>query len=149
MPGMISFTAIGVPAPKGSTKAFYRPGMKFPVVTEDNKHTRPWASDVKTAAMLTMRSAGIFSIPYPTEALQIRILFYMPRPKSLPKRVLYHTKKPDLDKLVRAVKDALTGVMWTDDSQVMEISARKVYANEGDHPGARITVGKVENVEAA
>ena len=146
---MISFTAIGTPAPKGSTKAFYRPGMRFPVVTEDNKHTRPWASEVKGSALETIRTLGIFGIVYPDAPIDLKIIFYMPRPKSLPKRVLFHTKKPDLDKLVRAVKDALTGVLWSDDSQVMEIRARKVYAAEGDHPGARKTVGKCENVEAA
>lgn len=36
--------------------------------------------------------------------------------------------RPDLDKLLRGLLDALTGVAFKDDSQVSDIDARKVYA---------------------
>ena len=39
--------------------------------------------------------------------------------------------RPDLDKLVRAVLDALTGVVWVDDSQVTQIVASKVFGSPG------------------
>lgn len=39
----------------------------------------------------------------------------------------YPTVKPDADKLERAVLDALTGVAWVDDAQVIDVRARKVY----------------------
>jgi Holliday junction resolvase RusA-like endonuclease len=46
---------------------------------------------------------------------------------------------PDLDKLIRAVGDSLTGTVITDDSRIVRISARKLYA-EGIEPGATISV---------
>jgi Holliday junction resolvase RusA-like endonuclease len=76
------------------------------------------------------------------EPLQMRLMFFLPRPKghfgtgknsaklkaSAP---LAPAVKPDLDKLVRAVLDALTGVVFRDDCQVAGLSCSKLYA---DHP---------------
>ncbi len=120
---MIEFEVFGVPIPKGSTKAFMRPGMKFPIVTADNDKTKPWAQMVKLVAQ-QMRPKEIWDGPV---ALQIR--FQMPRPKSLPKtRFSFHLKKPDLDKLLRNIKDALKGVLYLDDAQVVATDVVKLYA---------------------
>ena len=134
---MIHFVAYGIPAPKGSTKAFYRPGMRFPVVTEDNAKTRPWAAIVKDAAL---KATGGQSIPFAEGPVLVEARFYMRRPPSLPKRIEYHVKKPDLDKLMRALKDSLTGVVWTDDSQVVMLHASKEYAQNGELPRVEVWV---------
>jgi Holliday junction resolvase RusA-like endonuclease len=42
----------------------------------------------------------------------------------------YHTKRPDLDNLVKSVKDALTGVIWKDDAQIIRLTAEKRYGQE-------------------
>jgi Holliday junction resolvase RusA-like endonuclease len=72
-------------------------------------------------------------------AIELNIIFYMPRPKShygsgknetvlkksAPK---YHTKKPDLDNMIKFVKDALNGVYWKDDCQIYKLDdTQKVY----------------------
>jgi Holliday junction resolvase RusA-like endonuclease len=69
---------------------------------------------------------------------QLYVLFFVPRPKSV-KRLL-PTTRPDTDKYVRSVGDALTSNpkykikgFWDDDSQVVDILARKRYVNE-KHP---------------
>ena len=55
--------------------------------------------------------------------------FYLPRPKSWPKRITEHTRTPDRDKLLRALCDALTAAgAWHDDSQVIEGETRKALA---------------------
>ena len=54
-----------------------------------------------------------------------------------PSAPLFHTSKPDLDKLVRCIKDALTGIAWKDDAQVSLVCATKVY---DEQPGARISI---------
>ncbi len=65
----------------------------------------------------------------------------MPRPVSTPKRVTPPAvKKPDLDKLARAILDALTHTVIADDSQVVELYAHKRLAEIGEAPRARITV---------
>lgn len=138
---MIEFEVFGVPIPKGSTKAFFRPGMKFPVVTADNDKTKPWAQMVKLVAQ-QMRPVEIWSGPV---ALQIR--FQMPRPKSLPKtRFSFHLKKPDLDKLLRNIKDSLKGVLYLDDSQVVATYVVKLYAQS---PSVMIRAQQVDLASCA
>lgn len=59
------------------------------------------------------------------------LFFYLPRPKSLPKRVVHHLKKPDKGNLEKGVEDTLKGLIWRDDSQVIDGRVRKQY---GDPP---------------
>ena len=70
-------------------------------------------------------------------AVQITLSFYLPRPKGhygvrglRPSAPQVPSVKPDLDKLVRAVLDALTGIAFRDDSQVAMLHAHKLYADE-------------------
>src|SRR6185437_5367455 len=78
------------------------------------------------------------------EPLRVEFVFFMPRPQShygkkgLHKWApIYSTTKPDTTKLIRAAEDALTGILWRDDTLIVEQTARKVYS---DRPGMRITV---------
>lgn len=131
----VHFQVLGIAQPKGSTKAFMRPGMKYPVITNDNTKTKPWAESIKLVAQQHAPTGG----PW-TGTVYLILSFSLVRPKSLPRRVLHHLKKPDLDKLVRAVKDALKGVMYVDDSQVVDLHATKVYATEDFPPGVLVTM---------
>jgi Holliday junction resolvase RusA-like endonuclease len=45
--------------------------------------------------------------------------------------IVPHVKRPDLDNLIKFVKDCLNGLAWADDSQVWKVTARKFYAT---HP---------------
>ncbi len=47
------------------------------------------------------------------------------------------TVKPDLDNLAKGIKDALTGMIWRDDAQVVSLTVRKFYAVD---PRAEITI---------
>ena len=68
----------------------------------------------------------------------IDVSFYMPIPKSTPKRILnhmqlgqyHHIKKPDIDNLQKFLLDCLNGILFVDDSQVIEIRARKIYSSK-------------------
>jgi len=51
-----------------------------------------------------------------------------------------HTAKPDADNLVKAAKDAMNGIVWLDDSQVVEFSAAKRYSTK---PRVEITVERM------
>lgn len=116
----IEFRVTGKPEPQGSTRAFTPKGWTRPIITSANPNLKDWRKLVASAApSLT----GVLEGP-----VSLSLVFDLPRPKSLPKRVTDHLKKPDLDKLVRACKDALTGVVWRDDSQVVRLSASKRYA---------------------
>lgn len=133
----LSFVVWGVAQPKGSAKAFIPKGWNRAVVTSDNPKNKGWQQLVAEACGRARDEAGASLLDGP---VRLRVAFYLPRPKSLPKRVEHHIKKPDLDKLVRSVGDALTGVMWNDDSQVVDLQVRKRYAPPDTAPHAVITV---------
>lgn len=131
----VQFRVYGIPQTKGSTKAFMRPGMRFPVVTNDNTKNKAWAATVAGEAQ---RARSLYGQTQPFEgAVSLMLTFYLPRPKSLPKRVVHATKRPDLDKMIRSVKDALKGVFYLDDSQVVSLRADKVYL---DQPGVQVVL---------
>jgi len=96
-------------------------GARFPVVTDDNPRTKPWRAVVAVVAG-QHRPAKLLDGP-----LSLTARFFLPRPKSLPKRIEHPAKKPDLSKLVRAIEDALTGIIWRDDAQVVHENASKHY----------------------
>lgn len=70
---------------------------------------------------------------------------YRPIPKSRSKNkredaisgVLRPTKKPDLDNLVKGIKDGLSKVIWHDDAQIVEMNVRKFYS---ENPRAVVKV---------
>ena len=70
---------------------------------------------------------------------------YRPIPKSISKNkredaisgVLRPTKKPDLDNLVKGIKDGLSKVIWHDDAQILEMNVRKFYS---ENPRAVVKV---------
>jgi Holliday junction resolvase RusA-like endonuclease len=135
----LSFTVYGTPIPQGSMKAFMPRGRRFPVVTSDNLRTLPWKYMVTAAAREALRDSPPVEGP-----IAIDIEFYLPRPKSAQKRVVYPVKKPDLDKLVRAILDACTDAgVWKDDAQVVAVIATKSFAS-GMVPMVRTGIVGVE-----
>lgn len=138
----IAFTVPGVPAPQGS-KVRTRWGMR-----EDNPNTRPWRQAVAWEATAAMRAADMDALLGP---LALEVVFYFPRPKSHYRTgrlagVLkdsapdFHTAKPDADKLLRAIGDALTGLVVRDDSHFAVVRAEKTYGE----PRALILVRELE-----
>jgi crossover junction endodeoxyribonuclease RusA len=130
----VSFRVVGKAEPKGSTRAFVPKGWSRPIITSANPKSKGWQQLVSEQAQ-SVAQDGLFVGP-----VVLTVTFRLPRPQSLPKRLVHHTKKPDLDKLVRNTKDALKGVLYGDDSQVVELHARKIYAAIAAAPCAQITV---------
>lgn len=124
----------GLPIPQGSTKAFVIPGTGRAAVTSDNKHLRSWRHDVTVAARVELGVREPLDCP-----VELTVMFFLPRPKSAPKRVTEPANLPDLDKLVRSIGDSLTAAgVWRDDGRVVSIAARKVFAGGHRDPmGAR------------
>lgn len=72
-------------------------------------------------------------------AVKVNFVFYLPIPKSTPKKLreqmlagkVHHVRKPDATNLQKFMEDVLKGVLIVDDSQVVEISSIKVWAEYG------------------
>jgi crossover junction endodeoxyribonuclease RusA len=143
---MVSITVPGTPAPQGS-KVKTRWGVR-----EDNPNTRPWRTEVAHEADIAMQQTGAKIISGPA---RLEVTFYFARPKghygtgknadvlkaSAPE---HHTSKPDVDKLIRAIGDSLSGRVIRDDSYFAEIVARKRYGV----PRAVITVSALTDTKA-
>lgn len=83
-------------------------------------------------------------LPYFDKApLHMRLIYYMPIPKSLSKRKRLqmegtpHIIRPDTDNLTKLVKDALNGICYHDDSQVFDDHGTKYYSN---NPRTEVTI---------
>lgn len=142
---MITFFVPGTPAPGGSKRAFINRRTGRAIVTDDCKRNKPWRERVAWTAREHYDGAPI------SEPLSVMWTFVMPRPKSHYRTgkhagelrsdaPTYHTKKPDATKLVRAAEDALTGIIWTDDSVIACQTAIKIY---GDTPGCEVSIVRV------
>ena len=73
--------------------------------------------------------------------VRVDIVFYLPRPKTVKEKDRpLPIVPPDIDKLVRGALDGIgqSGMVWGDDSQVIELRAVKVYAT--DFQGAEIKI---------
>ncbi len=118
---MIEFRVEGQPVPQGSMKV-----INGHVIHSQGSALAAWRS----AIALSARKAGAF----PTrEAITMTMTFTMLKPRTVKRE--YPTVPPDLDKLIRAVLDGLTAIAYVDDSQVVEIYAKKIY---GIVPGVQI-----------
>lgn len=128
----LNFFVPGDAAPQGSKRHIGHGRM-----IESSTNLPSWRESVGWRAQHAMQKSGnIF-----TGAVAVRLDFILHRPKATPKRFTPPAiKRPDIDKLARACLDAITGVVITDDSLVVDLTARKRLAQIGETPGVRIQV---------
>ena len=99
------------------------------------------ADDWRKAVMMACRDALQHDWSGPSRApFAVRMQFFFTRPKSHftskgalnPRAPASHTKRPDIDNLVKAVMDAVTDteLFWFDDSQVVELLVSKSWSME-------------------
>ncbi len=139
-----TFWCPGHPQTKGSTRAFMPRGARFPIVTNDNPREKDWAARLALVAHAAMQGTPPAEGPV-SLALELRL----PRPKGhygkqglKPNAPRVPVTKPDWDKAARSIGDALTGICYRDDCQVVEAQVRKLYATDGE-PGAWVTVATI------
>lgn len=125
-------TVLGRPQPAGSKRAFPRRDGGV-IVTDDNPRAKSWQQEIMSVAVEVMDDAEMIVGP-----VELFCRFVLARPAghfgtgrnagsvraSAPR---YPIVKPDTTKLIRAVEDALTGIVWRDDSQVVNQRAYKTY----------------------
>lgn len=133
----ITFTVFGQPQTAGSKRSFVlmnkktgepfrRPNGSIVVNTvDDNPEGRSWKESVARAAL----AARLGEADLLTGAIAVTMSFYRPRPKghygksglnATGRASIAPTTRPDVLKLARCLEDALTGVVWQDDAQIVE-----------------------------
>lgn len=133
----VYFTVDGLPVGKQRPRFSKVGGF---VKTYTPKKTADYESAVKESATKAMGSSEPLETP-----VAAYVYIKLPVPKSYSsqrkKDCLYGfekpTKKPDLDNIVKSVLDALNGVVYQDDCQIISIHATKCYASE---PGVDVMI---------
>lgn len=136
MTELLRVTVPGIPRPQGSMKLFRaKSGHE---VAKYSDRTIEWRHLVTAAVQSATNGQRPVDV-----AVVLHVVFRLPRPRGhfgsgrnaetlRPSAPRWPTTMPDLDKLARAINDAITDAqnVWLDDAQVVEIRVRKVYADE-------------------
>lgn len=136
---ILSLSVIGTPYPQGSKR------LVQGRMVEASHQVRPWRTKIAAAARAELADTLMPAFPA-GEPVAMRLAFHMPRPKAhyRPNGELRDTaptwndKRPDVDKLMRAVCDALTGIWWADDSQIVHATVAKRYVSAGVDAGITV-----------
>lgn len=134
---MISFTVPGAPKGKGRPR-FARSGNR--IVTYTPADTVAYEKLIAAKAKEAMRgekpmTGGVY--------LSVKVDYQVPKSWSEKKKIqaltgaIVPTVKPDVDNILKVVADALNGVVWQDDAQVVWATVKKMY---GATPGIEVTV---------
>jgi len=132
---VVKFVVFGKPAQMGSKKAFVRGNRA--IITDDNSEKRKqWANAVSTAAAEAMRGRDLITSP-----VVVRAVFYFRRPAShygsgrnsaslKASAPELHAQAPDLDKLIRCLGDALTGIVFRDDALIWSMALSRHWTEK-------------------
>lgn len=145
----IVFYVADTPKPGGSKKGFTNPKTGRVVIVDDCAGNKGWRLSVQVAAKQA------YDGPLLVDALKVLFTFFVQHPKghygtgknastlkaSAPR---YPTTKPDVLKLARSTEDALTGVIWMDDSSTVNLELRKRYCEPGQRPGVQILIAPMK-----
>lgn len=148
---MITFDVYGTPKGKGNAKARVVDGRAVLAsfgFGASAKALREWEAIVRAYARAELDGRPPLFVG---QAVLLVITFFLPRPAShygtgrnagvlRASSPAYPISKPDYDKLARSTSDALTAIVWDDDSRVVEALIRKRFAPIGEEPGATIVV---------
>lgn len=132
---VVAFTVPGAPVPKGRARSrvVHANGRSFV------SHYTP-AETANYENLVRMCAKDAMHDRYPLDGpIRLEVTVVIPIPASWSGRkqraaaqgLVGATKKPDIDNYLKSVSDGCNGVVWVDDSQIVELTARKMY---GDVP---------------
>lgn len=137
----VSFFVPGQPVGKGRPRAS-RMGKGIRMHTPEK--TASYENLVATAAHGSMRGAEPIKGACHVD-MDIRLMVPMSwsakRRNQALEGLVFPTKKPDLDNILKAVFDAINGIVWEDDVQAVYVQAVKRYSAV---PGVHVNVKSVE-----
>jgi len=150
----LSFTVIGRPQQRGSKKVGFIPsrsggvlmknGRPIIVARDANDNSKAWMDSVKLAACMEVGRQELIRGP-----VELVVVFYFKRPQShygsgknagtlKQSAPEYHAQSPDLDKLVRCLGDALTGIVYQDDKLVCRTTSSREWTTTTER--AEVTI---------
>jgi Holliday junction resolvase RusA-like endonuclease len=150
----LTFTVPGIAQTKGSARPYTvkrtrKDGTPYigARVDNDNPKAKSWQKTIASYAAIASRRE-----PLPDGPVILDVWFYFPRPqKFLTKKYALievpHVVPPDGDKCLRVVCDSLSGVLYRDDSRVVDAYVHKRYCRAGEVPRTVITARPVSSYQ--
>lgn len=114
---VLTMTVDGIPVPQGSMKK-----SRHGTLIHSNEALSSWRNAIAWVAKTEWAGKPLIDEP-----CALKVEFFLPKPKT-PRNKRHPDTKPDLDKLIRAVGDALTGVALKDDSRIVIVHAQKSWS---------------------
>lgn len=131
----VHLSITGVPQPQGNKTVY-----NGRVVEGRRPGAREAFASWRAAIVEQARAAAAEHGTFPDGPLHLCMTFWMPRPASARKGEVWAWKRPDLDKLERAVFDALTlSGLILDDARIVSVTKGKPYAIDRA-PGVEVTI---------
>ena len=115
---MISFIIFSKPQPKQRPRVTIK-GTYTPQATVDYERLVGW------------QCRSVYKGKPLTQALKltVRVFFKLPK-RTVKEKGDWHTQRPDLDNVIKSIKDGLNGIAYEDDSQIASLVATKQWASE-------------------
>ncbi len=123
------------PVGKGRPRSSRIPGKDGKIQTINYTPDRTAHAENIIRDELLKLKAGKFERPIP---LRLIATFFFSRPKSLAKRVVLPTGRPDVDNLSKLLQDAMESFTYDNDSQITVSVIRKRYCAPGQVPRVEI-----------
>lgn len=131
----VTFRVPGIPQPRGSKRAMPNRAGGRPLMVDTNAKSKPWMAAIASAAQEAMDGRDLMQ-----GCVRLGVQLMFPRPKShyrtgrnshllrddAPSR---KASKPDCSKVLRAVEDAMSGVVYRDDAQIWCVQIQKLYTD--------------------
>ena len=141
----ISFVVPGTPVAQGRPKFSTHGGFAR---AYDPKKSKIGKNLVKMCAVESMRENNMGPLEGP---IHMKVQFGIEMPKSqarkrIPRPRIWRIKKPDLDNLVKLVKDGCSKVVFLDDNQIVKLSAEKIQCRQGEAPFTRVMFSSLEEI---
>lgn len=142
----VEFTIAGEPVAQGRPRFSNSGGF---VKTYDPAKSREAKQHVRYAAKEAMSEESPLA-----GAIHMRAEFGIMMPKTMerkrtPREREWRTKKPDLDNLLKLVKDACSGVVYLDDNAIVQVTARKIQCAQGEAPFTRVCFEELGDLSAS
>ena len=139
----VKFHVAGRPQQRGSKKAIPRKDGGRPLMVDANSKSGPWMATVAMEASAAMQGRPLIAGPVEvTYCFRFKYSKGHYTKKGLrPTAPVFYEKAPDLDKLARAAGDAMTGVVYRDDKQIVRLITEKRYTESSE--GLDVIVSEV------
>ena len=143
----VKFTIPGEPVAQGRPRFSTHGGFAR---AYDPKKSRDGKSVVKLCARDAVEESKL--IEPLSGPLVMKVQFGIPLPKSAyrkrtPVARSWRTKKPDLDNLLKLVKDACSGIIYLDDNQISRIVAEKITCGQDEAPYTKVLFAELEDLD--